>query len=267
MSLRFITNTVWRDCAKIATNGLTIDSGSVHNLLGGPVYTGMQWTFDSQADHVIYQRNDDYSLIADTCVIAGMEGLTDTSGYKLAYLDESSGWVDISPNETGGDAWDMTTDAAVLIGPQADSFCLTFTEITDAAAYRFQIVDDPPTVTTGEFQKIYFSNSLSFDVARIVKATLTPTKETVVLNRVAYVCDYKAQILFENITRSDLDNFKAQHKPFEQPFFIYDSAEQYLPGKLWHVIMPEFNTDAQFDDNYQVTMTLYRLKHYADYVE
>lgn len=267
--MRFITNTVWRDCAKINSNDLTRVTGDVQSLTGGPIFIGYKTTHDNGSDdnHWIYQKNDSYTLTADTCVIAGNANtLAWASGYKLQYLDYSTGWTTITPNETSGATWDASTDSSILCGPESDCFCFTFTKLTDASAYRISVQSMDATEYASEFQKWYMSESFSFSSGHVSGIKIVNQRRVNIRDSVHYVCDKAALITVDNVTRADLNNFHSQYKVLEQPFFIYDSAAQYIPGKLWHVIMtqpPE--VQAVDDDIFRAVFYISRLRHYGSY--
>jgi len=261
MALRFITNTVYRDCARPRRDGADIVSGQIYNLIGGPVYLGYGIQHTSDADHLTYQRNDDYVLTADTCVIGpGADTLTDLDDYAISSLDESLGWVDIT-------LFNATDDASLLIGPKSDCFCFTFDKITDASAYRLKWVDAAPTDDTFTIQKLYFSESFEFGSDHNIEQVRFDRKDQVSsIGGVSYVCDYSFSIQINNVSRSDITSFKQdQYKPFNDAMFIYDSTEVYLPGKLWHVIMQSLTSEAVADNLFNITINGLRLKHYASY--
>lgn len=266
MALRFITNTIFRDASKLSASGFTTNGGSVDNLRSGARYLGWDWS-RSGADEVIYQRNDDYTLVADTFVIAGgADQLTEATGYNIDYLDESTGWTTITPNETASSTWDASTDSSAIIGPDSDDIVLTFDKISDASAYRWTFAGGSPSVTDGSFQKLWFSESMEFGSEHsVISVTMERTRATVQRGQSPYVIDLNAQIIIGHATRADINSFKQQWKIDEEPFFLYDSDAQYIPEKLWHVVLTSFNAQPVTDNVYSVTLGISRLKGYSLY--
>lgn len=68
-----------------------------------------------------------------------------------------------------------------------------------------------------------------------------------------------AQLTIPFLTRSQVEQIKAMD--LDEPIFVYDSEGSHLHDKLWHCIATVSDI-AEFDDQYTMTLSLQRLRHY-----
>lgn len=258
--IRFITNTVWRDAAKVYSYNPFVLGGDMSNLVGGPLHTGAKFK-DSASGlyHFGYIKNGSYTLAADAFVwIGGASLLTGSHDYNLKWAG-AGGLTTIDPTETPAD-WNMTDDNA-LVGKDGDDLILTFAEVTTAEGFFFGPKTTPSSALDEWASLIYFGKSVLFDYPNA--CSVQGVRQTVRASMESYEIDKVIQLSFEGVTRADITAFEAQYKIFEQPMCIYDSAGNRFSEKLIVCLLASFVPTPITDDLFEINATFYGLKKYG----
>lgn len=256
--IRFITNTVYRDCVQIQNPGLSVSEGSIQNLAGGPIHLGAHVQYSSADKYVNYVRQADFSLVADAFVLLnGASGLTESHEYSIG-RHRSTGDSEISTNEASGQAWNATNDPELLIGPYSDDIVLTFDEINDADQFYFEQGTPGASSDDLKFSKLFFGKSVLFDYP--ASTVLTGINQFVFTKDKAFRCDRQVTFAFEGVTQQDLIDFENQYNIYTDPVVLYDSEGNHLFEKVWYAVLQPVQVEPFFDDKYTVTMIACRVK-------
>jgi hypothetical protein len=255
MALKFITNSVYRDCACLYESGSFGDIPKLHNVAGlgeRYLYSDNYNTSTSVEDFNIQYVELGGTLTANTCIITR----ADTHfGHGVSIKSYSSFPA------TSTTIYSTSSFPASTLGYLNQDWIYEFETVTNKQAFEINF----SAGTGGDYiPKVYgvtFGDSLSFDyVASGVTYELY--QDRVQLGDRNYKVQDKINVTLEGVTRSQITELEALLKGHKYPLWLYDSVGNIILEKLYHCIIPN-KLNTQITDNYHtINFDAYRLWQY-----
>lgn len=256
MAIKLLANTVYHASQVVAT---TQDSGGSYadttetkqrNVVGGP--RNIKFTPDDANTEMITYVETNGGLACDALVITHSDGYT---GQKIRCVKFTA------YKGTDGSTLTDNVFTETGIGPYQQDYVWTFTRETNMQGFGFEVS------AASVFGKIYLCDSFSFEHQSPSGplARFRPAWITIEHGGRAWNVEQQGTFFFTGLTAANIDSYHALFKTHEQyePVFLYDSDGTVIADKLWHCLITQAEITQVFEDNYQMSLETYLLRHYT----
>lgn len=249
MSIKFIANDAYRDSALVLTLPAA-DTAGVLNSVKGPRYLD-KTLVGTQPFSFIY-RNENAGLNADHLIVTRADRFNGEPIDVNAYSNYSGSSSSLFSDATFGET---------LVGLNSQDWVLPFSAVSNQEALELKTTSS----NISKWGKIYFGTGV--ELTGLEEVEITPHDENVLLefNKQFWHVDARCALTFIGVTDSEIQSFHNLYNLEKDALFIYDSEGEHLPGKLWHVIIPELPTIRAFDDYSVMQLGVLRLKEWSSY--
>lgn len=253
MAIKFITNTAWRDAAKVLVHNnaslteLSADAPNLKNVVGGPRW--LNWVSSDNALKRITYINSAGGQSADSFILVGAH---QHSGKILTLYS----WPDPYPTAEASIV-SFNPFNSTLIGPSNQDFFYDLGSLTGKYAFTAEFSD---TGYAKIVNGLVFGQSISLNNPD--KPVYAPIWQSITLGRNTYQVDHEAEWIFTKVTRSEVNQIETAYNKLLEPVFFYDSTGYFIPDYLWHGIITELSVVSTFDDLHAVKIRTARLRHY-----
>ena len=254
MALKLIVNSVWQNCPQVKVTDLsdaaTADTDNPANFVGGPRH--IRYAQSGTGDRRFVYVNKAGGLTCDTLVIA------DASSF-VGHGVQVHSWATYTGATTV--AFSASAFAETLYGPNGSDWVASLGTISSKQAFGVDIFAGTGGAFSKVVNKIFFGTAYTFNYNYDLQ--ISPNWSRVLLRRQSYLTEYQATLSVEGLSKTELDSFQALYNLLEEPFFLWDSDGTRLSQRLWYVITLELRISPRFDDLYDVSFVLYRLRSHA----
>lgn len=249
MSIKFIANDAHDDAALVLTLPAASNTG-ILNAASGPRFLEMSHS-GTQPFALIY-RNENATLNADHLIATRADRFNGEPIDVNAYSNYSGSSTSL---------FSSGSFAETLVGLNSQDWVLSFTEVTSQEALEIKTTSND----VDTWGKVYFGKGVELSTLTGVEISPVSYNELIPFGRNFWHVESKLTMSFTGVSYAQISDFLKLYRLNDDAIFIYDSEETYLPGKLWHVIIPTKPITNEFNDALNVQIEAYRLREWPDY--
>jgi hypothetical protein len=227
------------------SNVATADTAGLENVIGGP--RSLAWSSSDSGARRVVMVNKAGGLGCSHVVVARAD---QHAGKNLSVLSWSS------DPATSTTEFSTSSFGETLIGPRAQDWVLPL-ELSGKRAIGLSLNS---TDYVKDVYKLYVSNGLTFDhvVPPSYRILRFPSRHQ--YRRQVCLVDVEWNFVFENVSREQLDAFKAIPDLLSEPLFIYDEDGYAIRHKLVHGVIADPRATNIFDDVFTLSFTVLELR-------
>lgn len=248
MSLYFLFNNVWQDCAEVratdSSNVETTDGNLLSNITGGANY--LEWEQTGTADRWLVYIEKGASLTYDTIIVSAADRLSAKDVKIVEYADYPS-----TPVTEFSDA----SFSETLVGENSDLWLYSAGTTSSLEALELQLAG----AYTKRVGKFCAGTLLELGKSNGITRRPLPQGSTVVNGNKSYHISEQIDLDSERITDANLKLLEDSSELMTKPFWLYDSTGDYFAEKLIYCVIAQLPVSKAFDDINFIQFKLYKL--------
>jgi hypothetical protein len=256
VAIKLVVNSAWRDAIRILVTDnsdvASSDGDKITNVTTGPRH--LEWTQSGTSARRIVYHNGDGGIDYDTFIVTRADRLN-THSVKII---EWTAYTATSSNE-----FSTTTFAETLVGAQSTDWVYEpASAVTGLEALGLETDAGTGGAFTATLNKVYAGTSIELE--NPVSAGTQPVDRTtrIVLDTKSYQVDELLTLTFKHVTSAQVESIRNLYQIHTEPFFVYDQEDNWVPYKLYHCVFAGAPVTQVFDDLYNMTLNLARVRLY-----
>lgn len=251
MAIELITNQLWTQAARVIatdTAGAEVDSTLYpSNVVGGGNH--LFYGPSGAADRRLLYVNMNGGMGINRLIVTRANSFNGLGAYVLSW----GAAYPASPTTHFG----SVSFAETLVGPLAKDWVYSF---SSAITGKYAIGLELGGAVAKYIGKLYGGTALSMKIG--APPVITPFWSQVQLFRQVYLTDFRAEIVFDDLTATDVNTLENLASLKTEPFFLYDADGYTFKDKLWHGVLLDLRKVQVHDNLYAVQLSTARIRSY-----